>query len=226
MAVAPALYACRPGSRVLPVRVLVADRQPLFREAVARAIRQRVALRLVDEVADGRAALAVIAREQPDVAVVDLHLPELDGPRLVNAVVRDDLHTRVLLLAPADEAGRAYEALEAGATGWLSKVADAVELCGAIETAAHGQVAMTPDVQTAVVAEMRRRSSAARRLVEERERRVLLLAAQGKTDREIGVELQVSTGTASATLLELYRRLGVSNRVAAVAEALRRGLID
>jgi two-component system, NarL family, nitrate/nitrite response regulator NarL len=208
------------------IHVLVAERQPLFREAVARAIRQRVALRLIAEVADGRAALAAITGKRPDVAVVDLHLPGLDGRRLVNAVVRDGHPTSVLLLAPADAADRAYDALAAGAGGWLSKSADEVELCGAIATAALGQVAMTTDVQTAVVAEIRRRSSPRRRLLEERERHVLTLAARGKSDREIGAALHISVGTASATLLDLYRRLGVSNRTAAVAEALRRRLID
>jgi two-component system, NarL family, nitrate/nitrite response regulator NarL len=220
--------ALEPTSSVhaLPVRVLAADRQPLFREAVARAIRQRAGFQLVGEVADGRAALDAIERQEPDVAVLDLRLPELDGPRVLNAVVRDELRTRVLLFATASESGGAYDAIAAGAAGWLSKGADERELCTAIAAVARGGVALTPDVLTAIAAEIRRRSSGAEPLLDDRERHVLALVAQGRTAREIGLELHVSTGTVKSTQLRLYKRLRVSDRAAAVAEALRRGLIE
>lgn len=209
-----------------PIRVLAADRQPLFREAVARAVRQRSGFQLVGEVADGRAALAAIEREAPDVAIVDVRLPGLDGPRVLNAVVRDELRTRVLLFATAREAGAAYEAIAAGAAGWLSKVADEHELCTAIVAVARGEVALTADVQTAIAAEIRRRANGPEPLLDDRERRMLSLVAQGRSAQEIGRELHLSTGAVKSSLLKLYKRLGVSERAAAVAVALRRGLID
>jgi two-component system nitrate/nitrite response regulator NarL len=216
----------RASALVAPVRVLAAVRQPLFREAVARAVRQRAVLQLVGEVADGPGALEAIERDRPDVAVVDLHLPRLDGRRVLNAVVRDELQTRVLLLATASEAGRAYEAIAAGAAGWLSKRADEHELCSAIDAVARGDVALTADAQTAIAREIRRRASGAEPLLDDRERRVLGFVAQGRSAREIGRELNLSTGSVKSCQLRLYKRLGVSDRAAAVAVALRRGLID
>jgi two-component system nitrate/nitrite response regulator NarL len=209
----------------VPVRVLVADGEPLFLEAVARAVRQRAGLELVGEVADGRAALEAIERELPDVAVVGLHLPRLDGLRVLNAVVRDGLGTRVLLLAAAAQAGGAHDAIGAGAAGWLSRVADEGELCAAIATVAHDRVATTPDALTAIASEIRRRRGPTP-LLDDRERDVLALAARGLRDQEIGHELHLSPTTVKAIVVRLHKRLGVSSRVAAVAEALRLGLID
>jgi two-component system nitrate/nitrite response regulator NarL len=209
-----------------PISVLAADRQPLFREAVARAVRRRADFRLVGEVADGRAALQAIERDAPDVAVVGLRLPELDGPQVLNAVVRDDLRTRVLLLATAREAGSAYAALEAGAAGWLSKVADERQLCSAIVTVAGGEVALSPDAQTAVAAEIRRRANRGEPVLDDRDRRILLFVADWRSTTEIARALNVSGGTVKSSLVKVYKRLGVSDRAAAVAVALRRGLID
>jgi len=209
-----------------PIRVLAADRQPLFREAVARAVRQRSRLQLVAEVADGRAALDGIERHMPDVAIVDIRLPGLDGARVLNAVVRDRLPTRVLLLAGVLDGSAAYEALEAGAAGWVSKAAGEAELCAAIIATAQGQVALTSDAQTAVAAEIRRRATASEPVLSDREWLVLRLVADGWSASDIGHEIHLSTGSVKSSLLKLYKRLGVSERAAAVAVAMRRGLID
>jgi two-component system, NarL family, nitrate/nitrite response regulator NarL len=208
------------------IRVLAADRQPLFRDAVARVLRQRTGFMLVGEVADGRTALDVIGRDAPDVAIVDLRLPGLDGPRVLNAVVRDGLLTRVILVAGEGDACAAYEALAAGAAGWFSKAAGERELCSAIATVARGEVALSADAQTAVAEEIRRRASGASPLLDGRDRRILELVAEGHGARAIGLELHTSTSTVRSSLLRLYKRLGVSDRAAAVAAALRRGLIE
>jgi two-component system nitrate/nitrite response regulator NarL len=209
-----------------PIRVLAAGRQPLLREAVARAIRQRASFQLVGEVSDGRAALEAIARKAPDVAVLELRLAGLDGSRVLNAVVRDELGTRVVLLAEASDADGAYGAIEAGAAGWLSKRADEHELCAAIAAVARGHVALTPDAQSALAREIRRRAGRGAPILDDRERHVLTLVAQGRSAPEIGRELHLSTGTVKSSLIRLYQRLGVSERAAAVAVALRRGLIE
>jgi two-component system nitrate/nitrite response regulator NarL len=208
------------------IRVAVADRQPLFREALSRTVRQRVDFQLVAEDSDGRAALEAMRETAPDVAVIDLHLPGLDGKQVLNAVVRDELPTRVLLLAHPREAAGAYEALSAGAAGWLSKAADERQLCAAIVAVARGEVALTPDVQTAIASEIRRRARGAEPVLDDRERMVLGFLAEGRSAQEIAHELHLSTGTVKASLVRLYRRLGVSERAAAVAVALRHGLID
>lgn len=225
-ALAPAPAAGRPSPRPAEIRVLAAGRQPLFLDALGRAIRQRTGLQLVAEVTDGRAALDAIERRAPDVAVLDLRLPGLDGSRVLNAVVRDGLRTRVLMMADVRDTGGAYAAVAAGAAGWLSKRADAPELCDAIVTVAGGHAAFSADVLSAIAAEIRRRESGDRPLLDERERRVLSLVAQGRATRDIASELGLGMPTVKSTLAQVYRRLGVNERAAAVAVALRRGLID
>lgn len=209
-----------------PIRVLVADRQPLFREAVARAVRQQSRFQLVADVGDGHSALTIIARDRPDVAVLDVNLPGLDGHRVLNAVVRDGLPTRVLLLGTPRDAGGSYRAIEAGAAGWLTKAVGAHELCHTITEVAGGRVTLTPEVQAAIFREIRRRARDGEPLLDEREQRVLALIAEGRSPGEIGCELHLSEGTVKSSLLRVYRQFGVSERAAAVAFALRRGLID
>jgi two-component system nitrate/nitrite response regulator NarL len=211
---------------VAQISVLAADHQPLFREGLARAIRQRAALRLVDEVEDGRTTLDRILRHAPDVAIVDVDLRDLDGSQVLNAVVRDGVATRVLLIAPAIDPDEAYRAIEAGAAGVLSKHTGADDLCGAVETAAAGEVVLAPEAQTGLAAAIRRRALEPQPIISEREQRILLLMADGQSAAEIGRTLHLSTGTVKSCMLRIYERLGVSERAAAVAAAMRRGLIQ
>jgi two-component system, NarL family, nitrate/nitrite response regulator NarL len=212
--------------RVAPITVLAAARQPLFREALARAMRQRARFRLVDETGEGREALHAIRRRTPDVAVVGVDLPGIDGHRVLNAVIRDGLATRVLLVGGVDDSRASYDAIAAGAAGWLSMRADERQLCDAVTAVARGEMALAPEVQQVIAAEIRRRSVDADPVLDERERRVLTLVAAGLSAEQIAQQLHVSTGTVKSSLLRLYKRFGVSERAAAVAVALRRGLID
>jgi two-component system nitrate/nitrite response regulator NarL len=212
--------------RLAPITVLAAARQPLFREALSRALRQSARFRLVDETGDGREALHVIRGRAPDVAVVGVDLPGIDGHRVLNAVIRDRLPTRVLLVGGVGDSRASYDAIAAGAAGWLSMHADERQLCDAVTTVARGEMALAPDVQHVIAAEIRRRSVDADPVLDERERRVLSLVAAGLSAEQIGQELHVSTGTVKSSLLRLYKRFGVSERAAAVAVALRRGLIE
>jgi two-component system nitrate/nitrite response regulator NarL len=207
------------------IRVVVADRHPLFREGLVRAIRQRARLQLVDEVADGRAALDQIARHAPDVAIVGFDLRDLDGTQVLNAVIREGLPTRVLLMSAVVDPDDLYSAIAAGAAGVLSKHTGARELCAAVETAAGGDVALCREAQTGLAVAIRRRALHSRPILCDREEQVLLLVAEGRTAAEIGRALHLSTGTVKTCLLSIYERLGVSERAAAVAAAFRRGLI-
>jgi DNA-binding NarL/FixJ family response regulator len=126
------------------IRVLVADRQPLFRDAVARAVRQRAHLKLAAEAGDGRRALELMRRDAPDVAIVGVDLPLLDGHAVLNAVVRDELSTRVLLVTPTSDAKGGYDAIAAGACGWFSKTSGEQELCEAVTTIARGSDGLLP----------------------------------------------------------------------------------
>lgn len=225
MTTAELRLAASPRRSFRQISVLAADHHPLFREGLVRAIRQRASLQLVGEVADGRAALDRILRHEPDVAIVGAELRDLDGSRVLNAVIRDGLATRLLLVSEAIDPDAAYRAIAEGAAGVLSKHTDAEQLCGAIELAAVGEVVLAPEAQTALAAAIRRRALEPQPIISEREEEILLLVADGKSAAEIGLALHLSTGTVKTCLLKIYERFGVSERAAAVAAAMRRGLI-
>jgi two-component system, NarL family, nitrate/nitrite response regulator NarL len=208
------------------VRVLAADGQPLYRDALARAIRERPELELVAQAGDGRAALDAIGAAQPDVALIDRMLTGLSGNQVLNAVARDGLGTRVVLLAAHAEPGEVYAALADGAAGYLTKDADARELCDAITAVARGKTVLAPELQAGVAGEIRLRAPHERPVMSDRERENLTLIAEGLSAPQIGRTLHLSTATVKTHLQHIYEKLGVSERAAAVAEAMRRGLLE
>jgi two-component system nitrate/nitrite response regulator NarL len=208
------------------VRVLAADGKPLYRDAVARAIRERPELELVGQASDGRAALQAIGAEEPDVAVLDRTLTGLSGEQVLNAVARDGLRTRVVLIAARAEPGEVYAALAEGAAGYLTKDADARQLCDAITAVARGRTVLAPELQAGVAGEIRLRAVHDRPVMSDRERETLTLIAEGLSAPQIGRTLHLSTATVKTHLQHIYEKLGVSERAAAVAEAMRRGLLE
>jgi two-component system nitrate/nitrite response regulator NarL len=208
------------------VRVLAADGQPLYRDAVARAIRERPELELVGQAGNGRDALDAIGAEQPDVAVIDRTLTGLSGEQILNAVARDGWRTRVVLIAAQADASEVYAALAEGAAGYLTKEASARELCDAITAVARGRTVLAPELQAAVAGEIRLRAPRDRPVMSDRERETLTLIAEGFSAPQIGRTLHLSTATVKTHLQHIYEKLGVSERAAAVAEAMRRGLLE
>jgi two-component system nitrate/nitrite response regulator NarL len=209
-----------------PVRVLVADNHPLYREALATAIRRAPGLDLVAVESDGAHALAAAREIEPDVALLDMRMPELDGMQILRALVREGLRTRVVFLSAHTDGATVYAAVGAGACGYLSKDAPADAVCDAVAVVARGGTALPPDVQSGIAAEIRSRASHARPLLTVREHEVLKLVADGCSAPEMARRLHLSQGTVKSHLQNLYHRLGVSDRAAAVAEAMRRGLLE
>jgi two-component system nitrate/nitrite response regulator NarL len=208
------------------VGVVIADAQPLFRDAVARAVSLHAALRLVAVAADGREALSAVRRLRPDVAVLDLELPGLGGRRVLDAIERDGLPTKVVVLSAAIGADATFGALGAGAAGYLSKTVDRDGLCSAIQAAAMGESPFDPPVQTVVAREIRLRHRVERPLLSGREREILGLIATGRTGPEIGRQLHLSSSTVKTHTAHLFEKLRASDRASAVATAMRRGLLD
>jgi two-component system nitrate/nitrite response regulator NarL len=208
------------------VRVLAADSHPLYRDALTRAIKERPELELVGQAGDGRAALAAIGSEQPDVAVIDRALAGLSGDQILNAVGRDRLPTRVVLLAAEPDPQLVYTAIANGVAGYLTKEADARELCDAITAVARGRVVVAPQLQNGIAGEIRLRAVDERPLLSDREREILKLVADGLGAPQIGRKLCLATPTVKTHLHHVYEKLGVAERAAAVAEAMRRGLLE
>ena len=203
------------------VRVLVADDHPLFRSSVCRAIEADPRLTLAGEVQDGGEALAAIEASAPDVAVVDLRMPELDGLQLVEAVRVKRSPTRIVLLSGHLQRDVVLEALQRGAAGVLSKLADAASLTDAIVAVARGETVIAPEMQEA----LRTRRLGEQPALTARERQVLARVADGGTVASIAADMQLSASTVKTHLENVYRKLEVSDRAAAVAEAMRRGIL-
>ena len=207
--------------------MLVADDHPIYREGIVRAINDREDLELLGEAADGREALEQIKRLEPRVAVLDIRMPDLDGTQVLSALRRDGGETEVLFLSAFLEPELAYRTVAAGARGFLSKESSRQEVCEAILAIAAGGTAFAPEVQAGLASQIqqRERAGAAVRL-SVREAEVLGLIAEGLSAPEIGKQLNVSTTTVKSHLSSLYEKLGVSDRAAAVAEGMRRGLLE
>jgi two-component system nitrate/nitrite response regulator NarL len=208
------------------VRVFVADDHPLVREGLVRAVGDQPALEVVGSAGNGREALEEIKRIQPDVALLDVKMPELDGMAVVRALTRDGVPTRVVFLSAYVDSGVAYRALAEGAVGFLSKESSSQAVCEAIVAAARGETVMSPEVQSGIAEEIRLRAAPERVALSSREREVLALIAEGMSAPDIGKRLHLSAATVKGHLHSLYEKLGVSERAAAVAEAMRRGLLE
>jgi len=222
------------------VRVIAADTQPLSRDAIARAVRQRPPLQLVAEAADARSLRAAIADGRPDVVVSDVAVLESErggvaawlepgaaggGGGLAASPEPGTPRVRVIVIVPGADAGRGYRALAAGADGVLSRLATGEQVVDAVLRVAGGETVIARDAQTAVADEIRIREKLPRPRVSPRERQILELIAEGLTAPEIGRRLHLSTPTVKSHLGHLYEKLGVCERAAAVAAAMRRGLL-
>jgi two-component system nitrate/nitrite response regulator NarL len=208
------------------VRVVVADDHPLYRDGVVRALTASGRVDVVAEAGDGREALEQIRRLSPDVALLDYKLPDLDGVAIVHAVTRDGLETRVLLLSAFSDSGLVYEALQTGASGYLLKEAKREQIVDGVLACARGDNVLPPDLTSGLISEIRMRRTSDAPALTDRERQILHLIADGKSVPEIAKELYLGVSTVKTHVQRLYEKLGVSDRAAAVAEAMRRRLIE
>lgn len=215
------------GSKIERVTVIVADDHPIYREGIVRAIGERPDLELVGEAADGRDALEQIQRLNPEVAVLDIRMPGLDGTQVLSAMRRDGVETEVLFISAFMEPELAYKTVAAGARGYLSKESSRQEVCEAIITIARGGTALAAEAQDGLARQIQERErSGGRPQLTGREQEVLRLVAEGLSAPDIAKQIHLSTTTVKSHLHSLYEKLGVSDRAAAVAEGMRRGMLE
>jgi two-component system nitrate/nitrite response regulator NarL len=208
------------------VTAVVVDDHPFFRDGVARGLTQSGRVQVVGEAEDGRQALEVIAREKPEVALVDYQMPDMDGIAVVHAITRDALSTRVLLLSALTDSAIVFRALEEGAAGYLAKDATRAEIVDAVVRVAKGEVVVPPTLTVGLVEQIRLRSQADGLVLSEREQQIVQGFARGLSIPQLAAELFIGTSTVKTYAQRLYEKLGVSDRAAAVAEAMRRGLLE
>jgi len=208
------------------IRVVVVDDHPFFRDGVTRGLNGTGYIKVVGEAGDGREGLEVISRERPDVALVDYQMPDMDGIELVHALVRDHVPVRVLLLSAITDGAIVFRALQEGAAGYLSKDARRAEIVDAVERVANGHDVVPAELAAGLAEQIRMRGDADQPVLSEREREVLRAFARGLSIPQTAAELYLGASTVKTYTQRLYEKLGVSDRAAAVAEAMRRNLLD
>ena len=215
-----------PTHRSSAIRVVIANGQPLFGDAMGRAIRQCASFQLVGQAAEGREALELLRTLRPDVAVLGPSLGGLDGHRILQLVGTERLPTRLLYVSDdVDQAGT-YDLIEAGAAGFLTKSTSPDQLREAILAVAAGRDFLSVEMITAVNREIRLRRADDRPILSPREREVVRRIAAGESVPVMARSMHLSQSTIKTHLHHVYEKLGVSERAAAVAAAMRRGLID
>jgi two-component system, NarL family, nitrate/nitrite response regulator NarL len=212
------------GTVARPIRVLVADDHPAMRGALARLVREHVELELVGEAGDGDQALEMLDALAPDVALLDVRMPGLDGLAIVSRLRAAGSPVRVLLISGNDESEVAHEAIAQGAAGFLSKDAEETEIGGAIVAVAEGRSVLSAALQSGLLDLIRTRARGSVQL-SGRERELLELAASGLNTSEIASRLHLSPNTVKTYWQRLYEKLGATDRASAMAEAIRRGLL-
>ncbi|HZD23412.1 MAG TPA: response regulator transcription factor [Acidimicrobiia bacterium] len=205
-----------------PIRLIIADDHPVVREGIRAVLEAEPDVEVVAEAANGQEVLDLAASTQPDLVLMDLQMPEMDGVAATRRIRRDHDRVNVLILTTYDTDADISRAVEAGATGYLLKDASREELMEAIHIASRGQSVLSPKVASRVLGKMR---APAEELLSTREIEVLLEVAAGLSNKEIGRSLHISEATVKTHLLHIFAKLGVEDRTAAVTVALERGII-
>ncbi|MFD3607072.1 response regulator [Streptomyces atroolivaceus] len=208
------------GSRV---RIIVADDHTVMRAGVVALLADEPTIDVVGEAEDGRAAVGLVERLEPDVALMDLRMPVLDGTSATTEIVAGRTRTRVLILTTYDTDTEIERAVEAGAIGYLLKDATREQLVDAIHSASRGETVLAPRVAARLVARMRRPAPVT---LTRREVEVLSAVADGLSNIEIGRRLVITEATVKTHLLRVFAKLDVSDRTHAVVTALERGLLE
>jgi two-component system nitrate/nitrite response regulator NarL len=207
------------------VSVFLADDHPLFLDGIAEAVEARSELRLVSCATEGVEAANAICALWPDVALLDMRLPGLNGEEILKIVREQAVPTRVVFLSAHVDSDLVYRALAAGAAGYLSKCSDREEVCDAVVAAGRGEVVLCAEVQASIALTIQERGGEGERGLTPRESAVLALAAEGCSTREIAAQLGVASATVKTHLRSAYHKLDVRDRASAVAAAMRRGLL-
>lgn len=206
------MTTAQPPEAAPATRVLLVDDHPLVRTGLAALIAATTDLRVVAEAAGGESAAAVAQAHRPDVVLMDLSMPDLDGVEATRRVLAACPGTRVVVLTSYSDTDRVTEALRAGAVGYLLKDCEPQDLLAAVRSAARGHAPLDPRVATALL------PTAEVPLEEQlsaRERQVLLRLTRGLSNRQIGRELGIAERTVKVHVGSLFRRLGVADRTSA-----------
>jgi RNA polymerase sigma factor (sigma-70 family) len=205
------------------IRVVVADDHALMRQGLVDLLRTNADIEVVATAEDGAAAVDAAARERPDVVLMDLAMPVMDGVEATRAIVAVEPNVRVVVLTSLSQPERIVDAVQAGAVGYLLKDSEPDDVIRAIVVAAAGHAPLDPRVATALLPSQRARSAVDELSVRERE--VLALVGEGLPNKTIATRLGISEKTVKVHLGRLFARIGVADRTSAALWAQRHGLL-
>jgi DNA-binding NarL/FixJ family response regulator len=205
-----------------PIRIVIADDHPIFRAGLQGLLSAQEGLEVVGEAATGREAVSLVRRLSPELLLIDLQMPELDGVSAIREIKAVSPETRILVLTTFDSDGDILRAVEAGATGYLLKDTPREELFKAILATARGDAVLSPSVASKLLVRAR---GPADRSLSAREIEVLTRVARGSGNKIIAKELRISEATVKTHLLHIFEKLGVDDRTAAVTVAMERGML-
>lgn len=206
-------------------RVVIADDHTLVRQSVVKAARTEDGVEVVGEAADGHAALAAVAEHQPDLVVLDIALPGIDGLAVAEQLRRDQPELKIVFLSMHDDDASLQRAVGLGANGFVSKSASIDEFVEALRAVRDGGSYLSSGVASRVMHLAAARDREDDDVLTAREREILALLATGRRPGEIADELFVSVKTVKNHLTRIYHKLGVQTGTQAVAEAYQRGLV-
>jgi two-component system response regulator NreC len=209
----------------MPTRVSLADDHSLIRQAL-RALLEKQGFQVVSEASNGQEALRSVEKTQPDVAILDIGMPVLNGMDAARELMKSSPKTRVILVTQHDEDQYVMEALRAGVRGYVLKSQAAEDLVHAIQEVCRGSVYLSPNVSSAVVDAYLSKTYASPDPLSGRERQVLQLVGEGKSTKAIATHLGISVKTAESHRARLMKKLDIHETASLVRYAIRRGLIQ
>jgi len=204
------------------IKLLIVDDHPVVRDGLTSMFAREPEFEVVGEAADGSEAVRLAVTLRPDVILMDLRMPGVDGVRAIQDLAGYDTGARVLVLTTYDTDSHVLPAIEAGATGYLLKDAPRDELLRAVRATARGEAVLAPSAAALLMNRVRRPAPTP---LSPREVEVLQLVASGATNREAAATLFLTEATVKSHLLNIYAKFGVNDRAAAVTEAFNQGLL-
>jgi DNA-binding NarL/FixJ family response regulator len=209
----------------MPIRIVLADDHVLVRQGL-KSLLEREGFQVVAEASDGQEAVRHVESLEPDIAVMDISMPTLNGLNAAREISRSSPKTKTILLTQHDEGQYIREALEAGVKGYVLKNQVASDLLLAIREVSRGQVYLSPGVSSAVMEAYRSKSDKPNNPLTLRERQVLQLIAEGKSTKDIASLLGISVKTAESHRTRLMQKLDIHETASLVRYAVRHGIVQ